>query len=58
MVEVQIFNGPAMDNMSRKIRECYEHAEDCERQAAAQSDPTTRKDFHIIAEGWLACTRT
>jgi hypothetical protein len=46
-----------LDNVSRKIRECYEHVEDCER-LAAQSDPATRKDFLIIAEGWLVLARS
>jgi hypothetical protein len=47
-----------MDNMSRKIRECYERAKDCARQADAQSDSTTRKEFLIIAEGWLVLARS
>jgi hypothetical protein len=47
-----------LDNVNRKIRECYEHAKDCERQAGAQSDPAVRKDFLIIAEGWLVLARS
>jgi hypothetical protein len=47
-----------LDNVSRKIRECYEHVEDCERLADAQSDPEARKDFLIIAEGWLVLARS
>jgi hypothetical protein len=47
-----------LDNVSRKVRECYEHAEDCERLADAQSDPAARKDFLIIAEGWLVLARS
>jgi hypothetical protein len=47
-----------LDNVSRKIRECYEHVEDCERLADAQSDFAARKDFLIIAEGWLVLARS
>jgi hypothetical protein len=38
---------------SEKIRECYQHAEVCEREAAAQSDPALRKDFLDTAARWV-----
>jgi hypothetical protein len=28
-----------LKNLSEEIRECYHHAEDCARKAAAQTDP-------------------
>ena len=28
-----------LKNLSEEIRECYRHAEDCARKAAAQTDP-------------------
>jgi hypothetical protein len=45
-----------LDNVNRKIHECYEHVEDCKRQADA--DPAARGDFLIIAEGWLVLARS
>jgi hypothetical protein len=42
-----------LDNVSAKIRECYEHAEHCKRLADAESDPAARMDFLRIADGWL-----
>jgi hypothetical protein len=47
-----------LDNVSRKICECYEHAEHCERLADAQSDAVARKEFLIIADGWLVLARS
>jgi hypothetical protein len=40
-------------DLSEKIRECYRHAEDCERQAVAQTDPALRKDFLDTAARWV-----
>ena len=47
-----------LENLSAKIRECYMQAEDCERQASAQTDPTLRKSFFTAAEGWLKLARS
>jgi hypothetical protein len=47
-----------LDNVSEKIRECYRHADDCERQAAAQSSPSLRQDFLDTAERWLKLARS
>jgi hypothetical protein len=38
---------------SEKISECYRHAEVCERQAIAQTDPVLRKDFLNTAACWV-----
>jgi hypothetical protein len=32
-------------NVSEEIRDCYKHAENCARQAAAQTDPELRENF-------------
>jgi hypothetical protein len=42
-----------IDNLSKKIRECYRHARDCEREAAAQTDLALRKSFLDTAAGWV-----
>jgi hypothetical protein len=34
-----------LNNLSRQIGECLQHAEDCARQAAAQSCPKLKADF-------------
>jgi hypothetical protein len=44
--------------MSERIRECYRHAEDCERQAAAQTDPALRKSFLDTAASWVKLAKT
>jgi hypothetical protein len=36
-----------LNNLSAEIRECYRHAHDCARQAAAQADPNLNKTFWI-----------
>jgi hypothetical protein len=42
-----------LENLSEKIRECYQHAEDCERQAKIQTDPALRQDFLDSAARWI-----
>jgi hypothetical protein len=42
-----------LENLSEKIRECYRHAEDCERQGKIQPDLALRKDFFDTAERWI-----
>lgn len=39
-----------LKNLSEEIRECYRHAEDCARKAAAQTDPTIKKDFSDLEQ--------
>jgi hypothetical protein len=34
-----------LNNLSAEIRECLQHAEDCARKAAAQTDPKLKEDF-------------
>lgn len=47
-----------LENLSATIRECYKQAEDCERQAMAQTDPTLRKSFFDAARGWHKLARS
>jgi hypothetical protein len=44
-----------MDDLAttETIRECYQHAEACEREAIAQTDPHLRKDFLDTAARWV-----
>jgi hypothetical protein len=41
-----------LENLSEKMRECYRQAEECEGHAAAERDPTLRKEFLDTARRW------
>jgi hypothetical protein len=41
-----------------KIRDCLQHAEDCARQADAQTDPTLKQDFLDTERRWLLLARS
>jgi hypothetical protein len=43
-----------LNNLSEQVRECLQHAEDCARQAAAQTCPKVRADFLDLERRWLA----
>ena len=43
-----------LNNLSERIRECLQHAEDCARKAAAQSDPNLKDDFLTVERRWLS----
>jgi hypothetical protein len=45
-------------NLSEQIRECLQHAEDCSRKAAAQTDPNLKEDFLNLEERWLFLARS
>ena len=47
-----------LSNVSEQIRECYRHAEDCARKAAAQADPTLKADFLDLERRWLVLARS
>ncbi len=47
-----------LNNVSEQIRECLRHAEDCARQAAAQSCPNLKKDFLDMERRWLFLARS
>ena len=42
-----------LNNVSEQIRECLQHAEDCARQAAAQTDQKLKQDFLDKERRWL-----
>lgn len=47
-----------LNNISQQIRECLQHAEDCARQAAAQSCPKLKADFLDMERRWLFLARS
>jgi hypothetical protein len=47
-----------LNNLSEQIRECLQHAEDCARNAAAQTDPGLREDFLRLEKRWLDLARS
>jgi hypothetical protein len=47
-----------LNKLSEQIRDCLQHAEDCARKAAAQSDPVLRKDFLLLEKRWLGLARS
>jgi hypothetical protein len=47
-----------LNNLSEEIRECYRHAEECARKAAAHSCPKTKQDFLELEQRWLFLARS
>jgi hypothetical protein len=46
------------NNLTEQIRECLQGAEQCARQAAAQSDPKLKAEFLKLEQRWLALARS
>jgi hypothetical protein len=47
-----------LNNLSGDIRECLQHAKDCARKAAAQTDPKVKQDFLDMEQRWLSLARS
>ena len=47
-----------LNNLSEQIRECLQHAENCARKAAAQTDSKLREDFLELEQRWLFLARS
>jgi hypothetical protein len=47
-----------LNNLSEQIRECLRHAEDCARQAAAQTCPKLKEDFLDMERRWMFLARS
>ena len=47
-----------LKNLSVEIRECLQHAEDCVRKAAAQTDPKLKENFLDMERRWLFLARS
>jgi hypothetical protein len=47
-----------LNDVSEQLRECLQHAEDCARKAAAQTDPALKADFLDMERRWLSLARS
>jgi hypothetical protein len=47
-----------LKNLSEEVRQCLQHAEDCARQAAAQTCPKLKQDFLDMERRWLSLGRS
>jgi len=47
-----------LNSISEQIRECYWHAEECARKAAAQTDLKIKADFLDLERRWLVFARS
>ena len=47
-----------LSNRSEHVRECLEHADDCARLAAAQTDTRMKQDFLDLERRWLSLARS
>ena len=47
-----------LNNLSEQVRECLRHAEDCARQAAAQTNGKMKEDFLDLERRWLSLARS
>jgi hypothetical protein len=47
-----------LKNLNERIRDCYQHAEDCARKATAVTDPRLRQDYLNLEQGWLLLARS
>jgi hypothetical protein len=47
-----------LKNLSEQIRECLQHAEDCARKAATQTDLKLKEDFLALERRWLYLARS
>ncbi len=47
-----------LNSLSKQIRECLDHAEDCGRKAAALTDPKLKEDFLDMERRWLALAQS
>src|SRR5262249_47753541 len=44
---------PVLNSLSEQVRECLQHADDCARQAGAQTCPKRKEDFLDLERRWL-----
>ena len=47
----------ALNNFNEQIREYYQQAVDCERQADTQNDPKVKQQFLELKRLWLLLAR-
>jgi hypothetical protein len=46
-----------LQKLSDEVRECYQHAKDCARSAATQTDPAVQQSFLDARQSWLKLVR-
>jgi hypothetical protein len=47
-----------LEKLSEQIRDCYAHATECARKAAAQTDQQLMQDFLDMERPWLALAKS
>ena len=47
-----------LSNLSEQVRECLQNAENCARQAAAQTSAKSKENFLDLERRWLALARS
>ena len=47
-----------LNNLSEQIRNCLQHAEECARQAAAETDQKLKHDFLDMERRWLVLAQS
>jgi hypothetical protein len=47
-----------LEKLSDQIRDCYAHATECARKAAAQTDPQLKQDFLDMERRWLTLAKS
>ena len=47
-----------LNNLSKQIRECLDHAEDCARKARDQTDPKLKEDLLNMERRWLVLAQS
>jgi hypothetical protein len=47
-----------LNNLSKEIRECYRHAEDCAVKATGHADAQLKQDFLDLEQRWLFLARS
>jgi hypothetical protein len=47
-----------LNKLSEQVRNCYQHAEDCARHAAEETDPQLKHDFLDLEKRWLLLARS
>ena len=53
MIRIGLITHAMLSNHTQKIRECYQQATNCVRQAEAQSDPKVKKQLLELTRLWL-----
>jgi hypothetical protein len=47
-----------LQNVSKQVRECLQHAEDCAHLAKVEPDPNLQRDYLMMERRWLSLARS